>query len=63
MNLSNELTELLEIEYPIVQAPMGGESTPSMSIAVSNAAAVVGRCGPAGRDRRCANPGGRHETR
>lgn len=42
MNLSNELTELLEIEYPIVQAPMGGESTPSMSIAVSNAGGLGG---------------------
>jgi len=42
MNLSNHLTELLEIDCPIVQAPMGGESTPAMAIAVSNAGGLGG---------------------
>ena len=42
MRLSNDLTELLGIDYPIVQAPMGGESTPEMAIAVSNAGGLGG---------------------
>ena len=42
MNLSNKLTELLDVDYPIVQAPMGGESTPEMAIAVSNAGGLGG---------------------
>lgn len=42
MNLANRLTELLGIEYPILQAPMGGESTPAMASAVSNAGGLGG---------------------
>lgn len=42
MRLSNDLTELLGIDCPIVQAPMGGESTPEMAIAVSNAGGLGG---------------------
>lgn len=42
MNLSNPLTALLDIEYPLLQAPMGGESTPAMVIAVSNAGGLGG---------------------
>ena len=42
MNLSNQLTELLEVDCPIIQAPMGGESTPAMAIAVSNAGGLGG---------------------
>lgn len=35
--LKNELTELLQIEYPIIQAPMaGGVTTPELVAAVSN---------------------------
>ncbi|MEE9590146.1 MAG: nitronate monooxygenase [Hyphomicrobiaceae bacterium] len=37
-----DLLELLEIDHPIIQAPMGGESTPLMAIAVSNAGALGG---------------------
>jgi len=37
MNWKNELTELLQIKYPIVQAPMLGVSTPEMAAAISNA--------------------------
>jgi len=39
---NNRLIDLLEIEHPIVQAPMGGESTPAMAIAVSNAGGLGG---------------------
>ena len=39
---NNELIDLLEIEHPIVQAPMGGESTPAMAIAVGNAGGLGG---------------------
>lgn len=42
MDLSNELTELLGIEQPILQAPMGGESTPEMASEVSNAGGLGG---------------------
>ena len=42
MKLSNQLTALFCIEYPIMQAPMGGESTPEMVIAVSNAGGLGG---------------------
>jgi len=42
MNLSNKLSELLDVDYPIVQAPMGGESTSEMAIAVSNAGGLGG---------------------
>src|SRR5512132_232289 len=34
------LLELLEIEWPIIQAPMAGVSTPAMASAVSNAGAL-----------------------
>jgi len=33
----NDLTELLQIEHPIIQAPMAGSSTPALAGAVSNA--------------------------
>jgi nitronate monooxygenase len=42
MNLSNELTQLLGIEHPVIQAPMGGDSTPEMAVAVSNAGGLGG---------------------
>lgn len=42
MRLTNELTELLGIDFPIIQAPMGGEATPAMAIAVSNAGGLGG---------------------
>jgi len=35
-----ELLELLEIDAPIIQAPMAGVSTPGMAAAVSNAGAL-----------------------
>ena len=38
----SELIDLLDIEHPIVQAPMGGESTPAMAIAVGNAGGLGG---------------------
>ena len=38
----SELIELLETDHPILQAPMGGESTPCMAIAVSNAGGLGG---------------------
>ena len=34
------LLELLEIDAPIIQAPMAGVSTPEMAAAVSNAGAL-----------------------
>jgi len=37
-----DLIDLLEIDHPIVQAPMGGESTPEMAVAVSNAGGLGG---------------------
>lgn len=37
MNWKNRLTELLHIDYPIVQAPMLGVSTPEMAAAIANA--------------------------
>ncbi len=42
MQLANDLTELLGIEYPILQAPMGGQATPAMAAAVSNAGGLGG---------------------
>jgi nitronate monooxygenase len=42
MNLTNRLTELLGVDYPILQAPMGGESTPEMVVAVSAAGGLGG---------------------
>ena len=38
----SDLIDQLEIEHPIAQAPMGGESTPAMAIAVSNAGGLGG---------------------
>ncbi|WP_100640905.1 NAD(P)H-dependent flavin oxidoreductase [Marinobacter salexigens] len=37
MNASSGLTTLLDIRYPIVQAPMAGVSTPELAAAVTNA--------------------------
>lgn len=37
-----DLIDLLGIEHPILQAPMGGESTPAMASAVSNAGGLGG---------------------
>ncbi len=37
-----ELIDLLQIEHPLLQAPMGGESTPQMAIAVGNAGGLGG---------------------
>ncbi len=37
MRIETELTDLLKITYPIVQAPMAGASTPELVAAVSNA--------------------------
>jgi nitronate monooxygenase len=42
MSFQNELTELLGIDNPIIQAPMGGESTVQMASAVSNAGGLGG---------------------
>ncbi|MCE7043920.1 nitronate monooxygenase family protein [Dyadobacter sp. CY312] len=36
MNWTNDLTQLLKIKYPIIQAPMLGVTTPEMVAAVSN---------------------------
>ena len=37
-----DLIDLLRIEHPLLQAPMGGESTPAMAVAVSNAGGLGG---------------------
>lgn len=37
-----DLIDKLEIEHPLIQAPMGGESTPAMAIAVCNAGGLGG---------------------
>jgi nitronate monooxygenase len=37
-----DLIDLLGIDHPILQAPMGGESTPAMAIAVCNAGGLGG---------------------
>ena len=39
---TRDLIDLLEIDHPILQAPMGGESTPAMVVAVSNAGGLGG---------------------
>ncbi len=36
MNWKNKLTDSLKIDYPVIQAPMLGVSTPAMAAAVSN---------------------------
>src|SRR5271165_3976231 len=40
MTSSTKLLELLQIDAPIIQAPMAGVSTPEMAAAVSNAGAL-----------------------
>src|SRR5277367_3467687 len=40
MTSSTKLLDLLEIDAPIIQAPMAGVSTPEMAAAVSNAGAL-----------------------
>lgn len=35
--MRSRLTELLDIDYPIIQAPMAGVSTPELAVAVANA--------------------------
>ena len=42
MKPGNELTELLEIEHPILQAPMAGQATPPLAVAVTNAGGLGG---------------------
>src|SRR6187549_2045759 len=37
MRITTPLTTLLEIDLPIIQAPIGGASTPELAAAVSNA--------------------------
>ncbi|WP_435552114.1 NAD(P)H-dependent flavin oxidoreductase, partial [Natrinema sp. CGMCC1.2065] len=37
MTLETRLTDLLGIEYPIVQAPIGSATTPELAAAISNA--------------------------
>ena len=37
-----DLIDVLGIEHPILQAPMGGESTPEMAVAVCNAGGLGG---------------------
>ena len=38
--MSNRLTRQLDIDYPIIQAPMAGVSTPELAAAVSDAGAL-----------------------
>ena len=38
--MKTALTDLLDIEYPIIQAPMAGVSTPDLAVAVANAGAL-----------------------
>lgn len=38
--MSNRLTQQLDIDYPIIQAPMAGVSTPELAAAVSDAGAL-----------------------
>lgn len=51
MNLKTRICEILEIEYPIVLAGMGGASGPELAAAVSNAGGLgvlgAAACGPA----------------
>lgn len=50
MNLKTRVCEILEIDYPIVLAGMGGASTPELAAAVSNAGGLgvlgAAACGP-----------------
>lgn len=45
--LTNTLTELLRIEYPIIQAPMGGGVTTSKLVAEVSNAGGLGMIGAA----------------
>ena len=38
--MSNPLLSLLDIDYPLIQAPMAGVSTPALAAAVSHAGAL-----------------------
>lgn len=38
--MQNSLLSLLDIDYPLIQAPMAGVSTPALAAAVSNAGAL-----------------------
>ena len=38
--MSNPLLSLIDIDYPMIQAPMAGVSTPALAAAVSNAGAL-----------------------
>ena len=40
MKWSNQIRELIGIDYPIIQAPMFGVTTPEMVIAASRAGAL-----------------------
>ena len=40
VNRGNELLRRLQLDFPIVQAPMAGVSTPAMAAAASNAGAL-----------------------
>ena len=40
MKWSNQITQLIGIDYPIIQAPMFGVTTPEMVIAASRAGAL-----------------------
>jgi nitronate monooxygenase len=59
MTSSTRLLELLQIDVPVVQAPMAGVSTPEMAAAVSNAGALgsigVGATNAAGARQMIAN--------
>ncbi len=50
MNLKTRICDILEIDYPIVLAGMGGASTPELAAAVSNAGGLgvlgAAACGP-----------------
>jgi NAD(P)H-dependent flavin oxidoreductase YrpB (nitropropane dioxygenase family) len=67
MNLKTRVCEILEIEYPIVLAGMGGARCPELAAAVSNAGGRLRRAGNRddqggaagqGRFRRAGQPGG-----
>ncbi|WP_306753013.1 nitronate monooxygenase [Paracoccus actinidiae] len=46
MTATTRLVDLLEVQLPILQAPMAGVATPAMAAAVSNAGALgaLGLC-------------------
>lgn len=39
-NMINALCQALQLQYPLIQAPMAGVSTPEMAAAVTNAGAL-----------------------